>query len=154
MIIPELVRALTCCIRCRYARCCLRCWNALVLGALRCDKVGYTLDELAVQITPPRACSHRYRSLHFLTSVVCLDTGRWQARANNTVGETAMIRASLVCLEHARALRSVGSARAERPRAIGSGPCARGASPKKKPVRRANARVVSVSSARPEACVV
>ena len=83
-----------------------------------------------------------------------LDTGRWQSRANASVGKTAIIRGCLVGLEHARALRSVRSARAERARAIGSGPCARGASPKKKPVRRANARVVSVSSARPEACVV
>ena len=51
-----------------------------------------------------------------------LDTGRWQSRANGSVGGTAVIRGSLVGLEHARAFRSVGSARAERARSIGSGP--------------------------------
>ena len=51
-----------------------------------------------------------------------LDTGRWQSRANGSVGGTAIIRGSLVGLEHARAFRSVGSARAERARSIGSGP--------------------------------
>ena len=49
-----------------------------------------------------------------------LDTGRWQSRANASVGKTAIIRGCLVGLEHAHAFRSVGSARAERPRAIGS----------------------------------
>ena len=66
---------------------------------------------------PDRVCCTEMPLVAFL-----LDTGRWQSRANGSVGGTAIIRGSLVDLQHARAFRSVGSARAERARSIGSGP--------------------------------